>query len=129
MVSKPAINALSSTGFSDDNFGEQRKLGFEFLPDPDGDVLAGWVFQARDFVQVVVVELLPVRFKKLGDIRVIYYPAEFRVTLAGNNDLRLKTVAVQSAALMRIRQQWQQVGGFKLKCFSELHKKSYDGIS
>jgi len=55
-----AVFAAAGAGLVDAYARELRQQGFDLLPDPLGEDLAGWVFQARDVVQVVVVEL-PVR--------------------------------------------------------------------
>ena len=79
---------------------------------------AGRIFEAGDFVQMVVVELFPNRFERRRDVRVIHHPAEFRVAFAGDNDLHLEAVPVQPPAFVRLRQLRQQMRRFKLKRFS-----------
>ena len=105
----------------DDNFTQQRQLRSQVFPNPDRDVFAGGVFQAGDFVEITVIELFPERLERFGNVRVIHQPAELGIALAGDDNFRLKTVAVQSAAFMRGRQLRQQVRRFELKSSAQFH--------
>jgi len=88
------------------------------LPDPNGDVFAGGVFQAGNFIQIKVVQLVQNGFESAADFRVIDHPAQSGVAIAFNRQLDFEAMPVQAVALMRRRQVRQEVGGFKLKCFS-----------
>jgi len=54
-----SVDAAGGAGFGDDDFAELREVWLEVLPDPGGDIFAGGVMEAGDFVQVAVVELVP----------------------------------------------------------------------
>ena len=69
-----AIFAAAGTGFMDAYARQLRQQGFDLLPDPLGQHFAGWVFQAGDVVQVVVVELLVDRFEDRLDLRKVTNP-------------------------------------------------------
>jgi hypothetical protein len=119
--SAAAIDTLCGTGFGDDDFGQVRELGFQLFPDPDGHIFARWIFQAGNFVEVMVVELFPERLEGGGDVGVIHEPAEFGIALAGDDDFRRETVAVEAAAFVGLRQMRQQMGGFELEGFAQLN--------
>ena len=110
-----AVDALGGAGFGDDNLLEDGKSGFQLVPDPFGDVLAGGVFETGDFIEVMVVQLLPVGFEGLGNFRVVDQPAQLLVAVAFDHDLGAEAVAVKAAALVVFRQVRQQVCGFELE--------------
>jgi hypothetical protein len=87
-------------------------------PDPDGDILAGWVFELRDFVEVVVIQLFPQGPESRRDFGVIDQPAEIRVAGPGHGDFGLETVAMEPAAFVVGGQLGQQVGGLELEGFA-----------
>ena len=68
-----------------------------------------------------MIELVPERLERFGNVRVIHQPAELGIALAGDDNFRLKTVAVQSPAFMRGRQLRQQVCRFELKSSAQFH--------
>jgi len=113
-----AIDATRGASFGDDDFGELREFGLQAPPDPGGDVLAGGVFEAGDFVEIMVVQLFPERLEGPGDVGVIHEPAELGVAFAGDDDFSLEAVAVQAAAFVRLGEVRQQVRGFKLEGFA-----------
>jgi hypothetical protein len=113
-----AIYAAGRARFGDDYFGEQGKFGFEQFPNPNGDVLARRIFQAGDFVEIKVVEFFPEWFERNFHFSVVHDPSQLCVARAFDCDFDFETVTVKTAALMRLRQVWQQVGCFELECFS-----------
>ena len=102
-----AKNTTSRAGFRHNDFGQHRQLRFQLVPNPYGNILAGGIFEAGNFVEVTVVELFPNRFEGGGNIRVIHDPAEFRVAISRDGDLHLETVPVQSAAFVGFGQSRQ----------------------
>jgi hypothetical protein len=116
---RPAVHALSGASFGHHNLGEQGQGGFEPVPDPDGKVFAGGILEARDIVEVAVVELFPEGTESGGDVGVINQPAEFGVAGTGHDELDFEAVAVQAAAFVGGRQFGQQMGGFELEGFAE----------
>src|SRR5260370_35542598 len=81
--SVPAIHTFRRAGFCHCPLGEQRKLWFQFFPDPNGDVLAGRVFESRNFVEVKMIQSFPKRLKDLAYIGIIKNPAEDWLTFSG----------------------------------------------
>ena len=110
-----AIDCAGGASLGHDHFHEQRKSRLELLPDPDGNVFAGRIFKAVNFVQVVMIELFPDGAEPSRDLGVVHQPAQLGVTLTGHDNFHLKAVAVQPAAFMRGGQMRQQMRGFKLK--------------
>lgn len=77
-----AVYAATGAGLVDADPGQFGKEGLELLPDPLRDDFAGGVFQARDFVQVVVIKLLIQWFEDGFYFRKITNPAGIRIDLA-----------------------------------------------
>lgn len=50
------VHAAGGGGFVERDAGEVWELGFEAFPEPCGDRFDGWLFEAGDVVEVVVVE-------------------------------------------------------------------------
>jgi len=109
---------LGSAGFRNHNLGEERELWLEPIPDPDGDVFAGGVLQARDIVQVVVIQFFPQRPECLRDVRVIHDPSKLRIAWTLHNYFDLEAVSVEPPAFVRFGQERQQMGCLKLERFS-----------
>src|SRR6266511_4728647 len=115
-----AINTLREAGFGNDHFRELRQFRLKSRPDPRGEILAGRVLQARNFVEVTVIELFPKRPEGFGNVRVIHQPAEVRIAVAGHDNVHFETVPVKAPALVRLWEMGQQVRRFKLKRFPQL---------
>ena len=109
------VNTLRRARFGDDDFSQQWQLRLQLFPNPNRDVFTGGIFESGNLVQVKMVQFLPNRFERFRDVGVIHQPAEFRIALAGHDDLRLEAVPVQPTALVRLRQMRQQMRRFKLK--------------
>ena len=89
-----AVFAAASAGFVDTNAREFRKERFELLPDPLGENFAGWVFQARNIIEIVVVKLLVKRLENSFDFGEITNPAGVWVYLTFDINRHAKRVAV-----------------------------------
>jgi hypothetical protein len=109
---------LGGAGFGDEDFGEEREAGLEAVPDPDGDMLAGGVFEAGNFIEVAVIELFPERAEGGGDLGVIDQPAEFGIAGAADDEVDFEAMAVETAAFVRGRQFGEEMGGFELEGFA-----------
>ena len=113
-----AINTARSACFRDDHLGQLRQFRLQFFPDPDRDVFARRIFEPGNFVKIVMVQFFPDRPERLRNVRVIHHPAELRVAFAGDDDLRLETVTMQTPAFVRLGQMRQQMRRLELKCFA-----------
>lgn len=67
----------------------------------------------------MVIQLFPKRFESFADVGVIDEPPEFRIAFAGDDDFGLKTVSMQAATFMRLRQVRQQMSSFELEGFAK----------
>lgn len=125
--STAAINRAGGAGFRHDDFHQEGKFGLQFSPNPDCDVFAGGIFEAGNFVEVVVVQLFPNRLEGGGDVRVIHEPAVFGIAFTRDDDFDFEAVAVEPAAFVGPGQTRQQMRGFKLKGFTQFdfHKVDF----
>jgi hypothetical protein len=123
MSSVASIDAVCIAGFGDDDFDQEWQFGFEFAPNPAGDVLARGILQAADLIEVIVIELRPNRFECLSDVGIIHDPAEFVVAWAGDGDFDFETVSMESAALVGFGQAGQEMRGFELEGLAEFHRR------
>ena len=57
-LSLSAVDTAAGAGFPELHRTQLGQAGFEPLPNPAGDILAGWIFQACDVVEIVVVQLI-----------------------------------------------------------------------
>lgn len=102
-------------------FREQR---FELLPYPFGNDFTGRVFQSRNFVQVVMIQLLiqwledRLYFSEVAD------PACVWIDLAFDIDGYAKGVAMQPSTFMPCGDMRESVSGFESKLFEQFHKMS-----
>src|SRR5882762_9200519 len=104
------VNTSRHTGLGYNDLRKEREGGAEALPNPNGKIFAGWIFQAGDLVQVIMVEPIQERFKRVGNVRVIHQPTKFWVAFASDHDFDPKAMAMESTALMSLRQMRQEVG-------------------
>jgi hypothetical protein len=114
-----AVATAGGAGFGDADFREEREAGFESGPDPGGDVFAGGIVEARDVVEIPVIELIPDGTERGGDIGVIDEPAQLWIARTGDDDVDLETMAVESATFMGFGQARQEMRGFELESFAK----------
>ena len=114
-----AVFAATGAGFMNTNAGQFREKGFELLPDPLDEDFAGWVFQARDVVEVVVIQLFIERLEDGFDLGEVANPAGIGVNLALDIDGDPKRMAMQAPAFMAFRDVRQAVGGLEHKLFEQ----------
>jgi hypothetical protein len=63
-------------------------------PNPPRDVLARWIFQAGDFVQIEVIEAIENRLKGSFNVSEIHYPAEMLIDWSIDEQFHAKGMAV-----------------------------------
>jgi prepilin-type N-terminal cleavage/methylation domain-containing protein len=95
-----SIHTPRGASLGHDHFGQQRQLRLQLFPNPNGDILAGGIFQPFNFVQVKVVKFFPDRFEGGGDVSVIHHPTQPRRPRTGHDDIDFETVPVQTAAFV-----------------------------
>ncbi len=87
----------------EENHGlERRESRFHLLPDPLGKHFARWIFETRNVVQVVMIELLPNGPPNVIQIAKIDKPAGLRVDLAANGKFNLERMSVEPRTLMTL---------------------------
>ena len=91
------------------------------MPDPLGQHFAGWVFQAGDVVQVVVVELLVDRFEDCLDLGEVTNPTGIGIDFTFDINGDSEGVAVQAAAFVAFRYVWQAMGRLEDELFEQFH--------
>jgi hypothetical protein len=112
--------ALRSASLGDDNLNEAREFRFEALPNPDSNIFAGGVFEAGDFVEIMVIKLIEDGLASIANVGVVHDPAHFGVALSFDDDFGAEAMAMQAAALMIGRDMREHVGGLEVEYFSEL---------
>src|SRR6185437_12711861 len=90
-------------------------------PDVDGDVLAGRVLEARNVVQVVVIEAGVQHRPRLVDDAEIDEPAGLGVHRTGDGDLHLVAVPVHPRALVPRRDARQTMRRLEAVLLGQLH--------
>src|SRR5690606_11731750 len=76
---------------------------------------------ARDFVQVVVVELLPYRVEGGLEIAEVHDPARLLGDIAADADAHHEGVSVQTGTLVALRHEGQAVSGFEGEFLIDFH--------
>lgn len=66
---------------------QQWQRGLEPVPDPDGQMLAGWILETRDLVEVVVVELVIQGLERGLEVGEVHHPASLHIEVSGDMDL------------------------------------------
>jgi hypothetical protein len=117
--SSAAVRTGAGTGFPHRYCGKQWDLFFEGSPDPAGNDFTGWILEAGYFVETTVVNNVMYFLRRGFEVSVIYeIPSVFR-DFAGDFNLNVKRVAMQTSALVPFRKTGQPVGRFETKVFGE----------
>src|SRR5690606_17996063 len=120
-VSVAAVDAAAGAGLADHHPAQGGEGGFQFPPDPAGDVFAGGVFEAFDVVEKTVVEALQDGLEHRLDIGEIHQPAAGFPGLPSDVQGHLEGVAMEAAALVARRYVGQEVGGFEAEFLEDFH--------
>jgi hypothetical protein len=80
----PPVNTARGAGFAHNDRRELRQYRFQIPPKPSGKILAGWILQTGNFIEIIMIKSLKYGTCATGDIRKIYYPAVFRINCAGD---------------------------------------------
>lgn len=95
------------------HFAKPGAFGLKGVPDPNGEVFEGRVFQSGDIVQVTMIELLDDLLGCLADLGMIIEPAQLRVDFAFHRDLDAKTMAMDASTFVPRRHVGKHMGGFE----------------
>lgn len=119
--SVPGVDTPAGAGLMDADSTELWQQGLEFLPDPLGQDFAGRILQARDIVQIVVIQALVQRLEDRLDLREVANPAGMRVDIAREMDGNLERVAMQAPALVPFGDVGQAMGGLESEFLEYFH--------
>src|SRR5258706_1452182 len=117
--SRSAVFAGGGAGFVDENGAEHGEEGFEPPPNPSREIFARGIFEAVNFVQVVVIELFDDRIGGGFDVAVVDEITFFFFYFALDDDFDSKRMAMQSAASVAVGENRQIVGRFEVEGFAE----------
>ena len=83
------------------------------------DHFTGRIFQALDFIQIVMIELFYDRVGSAFDIAVVDEITLRRRHFTFDDDIESERVPVEAAAFMAVGEGRQIVGRFEMECFAE----------
>jgi hypothetical protein len=109
-----------------DDTGKQRHLGFDLIPKPDGDALAGRILKAGQVIEQMMIELLDQGLYHPFEIGKIHDPAKMGIKWAIHIYPQTIGMPVDAPALVLLRYMRQKVGGVEGEVFEEFHE-SMDG--
>ena len=104
-----------------DDQRQQRQRRTQLLENPLRQTLAGGIFQTRNVVQVIVVQLVEQRLKRALDVGKIHHPALRLDEFATEVKFDAKRMAMQPRALVAGRQIGQAMCRFNRKDFEDIH--------
>ena len=99
-----------------------RQGGDEFLPDPAGEILTGWIFEARNLIEIVMVEALKYWLKRYFDLSEVHNPARRVSDFAVYADPHRKRMAVQSRTFVFGGHVREPVRSLEGEFFKQSHK-------
>ena len=121
---RAGITAARVTGLANHDPAQAGKIADQPVPDPARQVFAGRVFQTRDIVEIVVVELIEQGLKRRFQFGEIHDPTAVATGIAGHMHFDPERMPVQASALMIFRHVWQSMRRFDLKAFEDFHAQS-----
>src|SRR3989344_1341627 len=121
---RTTIDTAGGAGLAHDNLRQPRQARFEAFPNPARQYLAGRIFEALDFVQAMVIELVVKRLKRASNIGEVLHPTLFRRQRADNMHLDVKRMAVQPAAFVPLRHVRQMVRRFEGEDLENFHARN-----
>ena len=121
------VGASAGAGFVDGDAVELGDAGLEALPDPEGEVFAGGVFEAGDFVEEAVVELVVQRPKPVLELTKVDEPAGLGVDGSADGDFDAEGVAVEAGAFVALGYVGEAVGGLEGELFGEFDDERFRG--
>lgn len=85
-------------------------MRLDLVPDPDSDLLAGWIFQAGDLVHQMVVQALDNGVDHFFQVGKVHHPAEMGVKGPVDIDHQPIGMPVNGLAFMAIMHVGQEMG-------------------
>jgi hypothetical protein len=115
------IYGTGGASFFDDNFAQPWQQRSHFRPDPDGYVLARWILQTFNFIQIMMVEHVVVGRECRLDVCEVDNPPRQRINFARDVNLRREGMTVKSSAFVALWDVRQAMCRFKNELFEYLH--------
>ncbi len=116
-----SVATLRRARFRNRHFRQRWQRRLQSIPYPAREVFARGILQARNVVQIPMIQRLERWAKCRLDVGEIHNPAKRRIHWALDGNFDPKTVAVQASTLVFGRYGGQSMGGFDLECFAEFH--------
>ena len=116
---KTPEDAAGGGSFVEHDLTQAGQLGFQFAPKPRAHVFDSGVFQAGDFIEVGVIQLIDQGLHGTADLGVIVNPADCRIHFAGDRYFDLEAVPVHQSAFVTLRGGGQGLGCFEGILFDE----------
>lgn len=91
------------------------------IPDPLSEILARWIFETFNVVEVVVIELIEKGGEGSLNVIKIHDPTRFRIYFAVDRQAYKEGVTVQSRAGVSLGNEWEPMCRFKTKVFVKFH--------
>jgi len=104
-----------------DELAQCRQSRLEFPPDPARQIFAGRIFQARNVVEIMMIESLEQRRECRLHVGEVHHPSRFRARLAFDMDFDAERMPVQARAFVPGRNVRQAVRGFDLESLEDMH--------
>ncbi len=99
----------------DGDLSKQWQLRLEMIPNPLSQHFAGGILQASDFIEALMVELLPQRHHRLLDLAIVNEVSLVLRDLTFHHDIHPEGVAVHPPAFVPVRERRQPMRRFKAK--------------
>ena len=89
-----AMNTAGSAGLVYHNLAQGWELRMQLLPNPAGEVFAGGIFEAGDFVQVTMIERVVKRLEGARELSEVLHPTAVGIDRAADMYFDAERVAV-----------------------------------
>ena len=107
---RPFVDGSAGAGLFHDNAAESWERWLEPLPDPAREDFAGWIFEAGNVVEVVVIELQVQGLERCLEVGEVPNPADGFIYLSADVNLNAKGMAVEPRASVTRGNIWQHDG-------------------
>jgi hypothetical protein len=118
------VGAAAGARLVNDNAAEQRQLRFHLIPNPTREILARGILEARDLIQIMMIESIERRLKRCAHVCKVHDPTRMRVDVAREVQLHAKRVPMHARALVPGRHIWQTVRCLDREGAKEMQKRN-----
>lgn len=115
----------------DDDARQQRKSGLQCVPDPDGEVFAGWIFEAWHVIEIVMIQLLKQGRESGLDVGEVTDPTKRRLDRSAQMNLDLERMPVKTRTFMALRYVGQAMRRLDAKLLEDFHadRRVFQGVA